>query len=180
MLDPGAIIDATTTTNSDVYGHERPYYKYLFYTFGLVERKLLLDYFDTIESYDNFVDAWSGFSGLVSFLNNPTKKKLPHIYRYLDTTNNVSWATSLIRLFKSGTIDNDVASVPSGELAQYFATELDEDSDELKHDLKSNGIIGMFKQHIHPNLTKDAVELINRRDGIVPIMNKIKSHQAPF
>ena len=98
----------------------------------------------------------------------------------MDTTNNVSWATSLIRLFKSGTIDNDVASVPSGELAQYFATELDEDSDELKHDLKSNGIIGMFKQHIHPNLTKDAVELMNRRDGIVPIMNKIKSHQAPF
>ena len=184
LLDPDAVINALTNTNTDtIYGHERPYYKYLYYTFGLVERKMLLDYFDTIENYDNFVDAWTGFSSMVAFLNNPKKRRLPHIYHYLDKSSNVAWATSLLRLLKSGKIDEGnvpFPTVPTREMAEYFLTVLDDDSDELKADSRKSGIIGMFKNHMHPNLTKDGIELINRRDGIVPIMNKIKSHQAPF
>jgi len=169
-LDPQIIHSLTSSNTDQTHVTERPYYKYLYYTFGLIEKQLVVNYFDSIENYDTFIEAWSTFGSFIQSINTKSKKQVqvPTVYQHLNSSNNNTWITSLLRLLKSGTLSSSTATIPPAEILNYFNEITDQEED-----------MSMYKTHIHPNLAKDAVELMKRRDGIIPIMNKIRSHQAP-
>lgn len=160
LLDP-QVIHQDTSVHPDIRVRAvmRPYYKYLYYTFGLVERDNMIAYFDTIENYDNFVDAWDGVRDLCAFMEGK-KQRVPTIFHYLDASSPEVWLNELMRLLKSGALGSKIGGPPPVPIVKYLMSEA------TREDLGSDGIVGRFRVHVHPSLTRQAPEM-----GIVPVAN---------
>lgn len=169
LLDP-QVIYLKTQTHPDLSVRDimRPYYKYLYYTFGIVERDNLIAYFDTIEDPDNFVEAWDNFQVLGKIMDGKSQRPMPRIFHYLDITDNDTWMTSLMQLLKSGILPFKDSQRPAKRIIEYFQEK------PTKADRGPKGIVGKFKTHIHPGLSKQASEL-----GIIPLGASL-TKQAPF
>lgn len=147
LLDPSILHHKTRTHDGRQYPEIfRPYYQYLYYTNGIREKNTVLAYAATVVDRDNFLEGWTGFSKLLSHIENPAKAGLPAIFRSLDVTSTESFVRDLFRLLKSGEVSSSGAMIKSLPIGLTDALK-DTSLNPVNRDL-----IRKFNSHRHQEL----------------------------
>lgn len=149
LLDPQVIFKTTKLNpNAPIISIMRPYYRYLYYTFGLVEKDQIIQFGQSVSDPDVFLDAWNNFTGFITNLKNKNKR-LPIVYRLLDQSDPDRFITELLRLLKSGEIPtNKVMNTSiSKDIREYLLGDAT-DKEKLK----------VYQKHRHPIMANKSLQ----------------------
>lgn len=164
LLDP-QILNLYTRKHNDFPEIFRGYYRFLYYTLGLKERKRLIAFAKSVGNPSRFLKAWKQLNEFLDYLNGEPGVDIPDIYAMLDMSSVDSFLTSMLRLLKSGELSRRVlADVPS-----QIKDVLLETSDDSMHPEAEK-----YLTHRNKGLAADT------EMGIVPVKSQYgKWKQAP-
>jgi hypothetical protein len=93
ILNPQVIFQETQVHDGEIIEIMRPYYRYMYYTLGLVEKYKIIEFSRTVDDIHDFCQAWDGIQHIF-------RPKLPNIYRDLDQSSTDNFLTDLLRLLR--------------------------------------------------------------------------------
>ena len=117
ILDPEVLF--TQTSSAKVIEIMRPYYRFMYHSYGLIEMEKFFNFFEDIVDIDTFFQAWNEYDRFTLYVNsvndNPETvgpiPNLPKIYSQLGET--LGFKENLINLLRRGIINNSNESVKS-------------------------------------------------------------------